>query len=34
MPKKKLGKKFLHGKKDRETVIGYTFRVGYKYRAD
>ncbi len=32
--KKKLKKKFLHRKKDRETVIGYTFRVGYIYRAD
>jgi hypothetical protein len=27
-------KKFLHRKKDCETVIGYTFRVGYIYRAD
>jgi hypothetical protein len=32
--KKKVEKKFLHRKKDRETVIGYTFRVGYIYRAD
>ncbi len=32
--RKKLKKKFLHRKKDRETVIGYTFRVGYIYRAD
>jgi hypothetical protein len=32
--KKKVEKKFLHRKKDREMVIGYTFRVGYIYRAD
>jgi hypothetical protein len=29
-----LKKKFLHRKKYREMVIGYTFRVGYIYRAD
>ncbi len=32
--KKKVEKNFLHRKKDREMVIGYTFRVGYIYRAD
>jgi hypothetical protein len=31
---KKSKKKFFNGKKDGETVIGYTFRVGYIYRAD
>jgi hypothetical protein len=27
-------KKFFNGKKDGERVIGYTFHVGYIYRAD
>jgi hypothetical protein len=31
--KEKSRKKFLHGKKDCEMIIGYTFRVGYIYRA-
>ncbi len=32
--KEKNKKKFFNGKKYGETVIGYTFRVGYIYRAD
>jgi hypothetical protein len=32
--KKKVEKQFFNGKKDDETVIGYTSRVGYIYRAD
>ncbi len=32
--KKKVKKNFLHGNKDGDMVIGYTFRVGYIYRAD
>jgi hypothetical protein len=31
---KKVAKIFSYGKKDGEMLIGYTFRVGYTYRAD
>jgi hypothetical protein len=31
---RKKEKKFYMGKKDCEMLIGYTFRVGYTYRAD
>jgi hypothetical protein len=32
--KKKVDKKIFTWEKDGEMVIGYTFRVGYIYRAD
>jgi hypothetical protein len=32
--RKKLPKSFSHGKKDGKMLIGYTFCVGYTYRAD
>jgi hypothetical protein len=32
--RKKLQKSFSHGKKDGKVLIGYTFCVGYTYRAD
>jgi hypothetical protein len=32
--KKKSNILFLHGKNGGEILIGYTFRVGYTYRAD
>jgi hypothetical protein len=32
--RKKSQKSFSHGKKDGKVLIGYTFCVGYTYRAD